>query len=148
MFHFLSYNSCCINQNSNASGCAYIAGVSSIQSTFSLKSVLVNRHRAGIALISPTHLSILLNGMLATYSISLSVKRINPSAAMLGLEFHQLALIAGQLWFTPWAHTGARISWNSYNWWVFSYLTSFYTYFQEKPPYRHSKPRKAAGPYH
>lgn len=80
-----------------ASGCAYIAGVSSIQSTFSSTSVLVNRHRAGIALISPTHLSILLNGMLATYSISLSVKRINPSAAMLGLEFHQLALIAGQL---------------------------------------------------
>jgi hypothetical protein len=60
------------------------------------------------------------------------VKRINPSAAMLGLEFHQLALIAGQLWFTHLAHTGARISWNSYNWWVFSYLTSFYTYFQEK----------------
>ena len=28
-----------------ASGCAYIAGVSSIQSTFSLKSVLVNRHK-------------------------------------------------------------------------------------------------------
>jgi hypothetical protein len=48
------------------------------------------------------------------------VKRINPSAAMLGLEFHQLALIAGQLWFTHLAHTGARISWNSYNWWVFS----------------------------
>jgi len=49
---------------------AYIAGVSSIQSCFSQVSVLVNRHRAGIALISPTHLYILLNGMLATYSLN------------------------------------------------------------------------------
>ena len=48
----------------------YIAGVSSIQSCFSQVSVLVNRHRAGIALISPTHLYILLNGMLATYSLN------------------------------------------------------------------------------
>ena len=74
---------------------AYIAGVSSIQSCFSQVSVLVNRHRAGIALISPTHLYILLNGMLATYSIKLSVKRINPSGPM--KIFHQLALIAGCL---------------------------------------------------
>ena len=55
------------------------AGVSSIQSCFSQVSVLVNRHRAGIALISPTHLYILFKSMLATYSIKLSVKRISPS---------------------------------------------------------------------
>ena len=54
-------------------------GVSSIQSCFSQVSVLVNRHRAGIALISPTHLYILFKSMLATYSIKLSVKRISPS---------------------------------------------------------------------
>ena len=54
-------------------------GVSSIQSCFSQVSVLVNRHRSGIALISPTHLYILFKSMLATYSIKLSVKRINPS---------------------------------------------------------------------
>ena len=69
------------------------AGVSSIQSCFSQVSVLVNRHRAGIALISPTHLYILCFGMLAaaTYSIKLSVKRINPS----GPQEILLALIAG-----------------------------------------------------
>ena len=55
---------------------AYIAGVSSIQSCFSQVSVLVNRHRAGIALISPTHLYILLNGMLATYSIKTNAQLI------------------------------------------------------------------------
>ena len=54
-------------------------GVSSIQSCFSQVSVLVNRHRAGIGLISPTHLYILFKSMLATYSIKLSVKRINTS---------------------------------------------------------------------
>ena len=54
-------------------------GVSSIQSCFSQVSVLVNRHRAGIGLISPTHLYILFKSMLATYSIKLSVKRISPS---------------------------------------------------------------------
>jgi len=68
-----------------------MAGVSSIQSCFSQVSVLVNRHRAGIAFISPTHLYILCFGMLATYSIKLSVKRINPSGP------HYQALIAGCL---------------------------------------------------
>ena len=72
-------------------------GVSSIQSCFSQVSVLVNRHRAGIALIvkSPTHLYILFKSMLATYSIKLSVKRINSSKmestsiyAHLGGTFH------------------------------------------------------------
>lgn len=69
----------------------WMAGVSSIQSCFSQVSVLVNRHRAGIAFISPTHLYILCFGMLATYSIKLSVKRINPSGP------HYQALIAGCL---------------------------------------------------
>ena len=54
-------------------------GVSSIRSCFSQVSVLVNRHRAGIALISPTHLYVLFKSMLATYSIKLSVKGINSS---------------------------------------------------------------------
>jgi hypothetical protein len=68
------------------------SGVSSIQSCFSQVSVLVNRHRAGIALISPTHLFILCHGMLASIKIKLSVKRINPSGPM-KIFMHQLALI-------------------------------------------------------
>ena len=70
------------------------AGVSSIQSCFSQVSVLVNRHRAGIALISPTHLYILCFGMLATYSIKLSVKRIKSGSQPQDQEI-LLALIAG-----------------------------------------------------
>ena len=67
-------------------------GVSSIQSCFSQVSVLVNRHRAGIALISPTHLYILFKSMLATYSIKLSVKRISPSK----MESTSIYAVVGQ----------------------------------------------------
>jgi hypothetical protein len=69
---------------------AYIAGVSSIQSCFSQVSVLVNRHRAGIALISPTHLYILLNGMLATYSIKLPDYQTIQSLAVYSLNYRGL----------------------------------------------------------
>lgn len=87
-----------IKSNANSLWTTIIEGVkTTIISTFSCFCVHINRHRAGIALISPTHLEILLNGMLATYSISLSVKRINPSAAMLGLEFLTCALLLMQL---------------------------------------------------
>ena len=68
----------------------YIAGVSSIQSCFSQVSVLVNRHRAGIALISPTHLYILLNGMLATYSIKLPDYQTIQSLAVYSLNYRGL----------------------------------------------------------
>ena len=46
---------------------------------FSPYSVLVSQNRGGIALICATHLYILCFGLTFVYSISLSVKRINPS---------------------------------------------------------------------
>jgi hypothetical protein len=55
--------------------------LSSIRSCFAQVSLLVNLNRAGIALISSGgHLYILCFGLTFLYSISLSVKRINPSA--------------------------------------------------------------------
>ena len=53
--------------------------LSCIESCFTEVSLLVNLNRAGIALIS-SHLYILCFGLTFLYSISLSVKRINPSA--------------------------------------------------------------------
>ena len=61
---------------------AYARGIKSCLqaiSCFSQVSVLVSLNRAGIALISSTHLFILCFGLTFVSSISLSVKRINPS---------------------------------------------------------------------
>ena len=55
--------------------------LSCIESCFTEVSLFVNLNRAGIALISSgRHLYILCFGLTFLYSISLSVKRINPSA--------------------------------------------------------------------
>ena len=50
-----------------------------IQSCYGSAHVLVNTNRSGLGLISPTHLFIVIKGFTQVLSISLSVKRINPS---------------------------------------------------------------------
>ena len=46
---------------------------------FSQCSLLISQNRGGIPLICATHLTLLTHGLCFVYSISLSVKRINPS---------------------------------------------------------------------
>ena len=84
--------------------------LSCIESCFTEVSLLVNLNRAGIALISSAgrHLYILCFGLTFLYSISLSVKRINPSAPI--RIFLIRALIARQF---RWASFGGFNSWQS-----------------------------------
>ena len=79
---------CCLVRCIQIASLVLLEGVSAIQSCFSQVSLLVNLNRAGIALISPTPIK-----MLSVYSISLSVKRINPSG-IFNSTFIQRALIA------------------------------------------------------
>ena len=46
---------------------------------FSQATLLISQNRGGIPLICATHLTLLTHGLCFVYSISLSVKRINPS---------------------------------------------------------------------
>jgi len=81
----------------------------SSSSCFSQAFLLVNLNRSGIALISPTPITLTVKGLSHLYSISLSVKRINPSG-IFNSTFILRVLIATIIWIKLSSNISGQIS--------------------------------------